>query len=88
MFGWFRKSTRDEAFVDSPMRDNWYQSSSYFLSSFALITSVAEDGSTSIARRHQARPAQRAQTRRGGSTFVAPQKPRLVVSCAHHLADA
>ena len=48
MFGWFRKSTRDEAFVDSPMRDNWYQSSSYFLSSFALITSVAEDGSTSI----------------------------------------
>jgi len=30
------------------MRDNWYQSSSFYLSSFALITSVNEDGVTSI----------------------------------------
>ena len=30
------------------MHNNWYQSSSYFLSSFALITSVSEDGVTSI----------------------------------------
>ena len=48
MLGLFRKSTRDEPFVDSPMRDNWYQSSSYYCSSFALITSVSEDGSTNI----------------------------------------
>lgn len=45
---WFRRRTDDEPFVDSPMRDNWYQASSYFVSSFALITSLAEDGSTSI----------------------------------------
>jgi flavin reductase (DIM6/NTAB) family NADH-FMN oxidoreductase RutF len=44
----FRRSTRNEPFVASPMRDNWYQSSSYYVSSFALITSVAEDGQTSI----------------------------------------
>lgn len=30
------------------MRDNWYQASSYFVSSFALITTLAEDGQTSI----------------------------------------
>ena len=35
-------------FVSSPMRDNWYQSSSYYVSSFALITTVNEDGLTSI----------------------------------------
>ena len=35
-------------FVSSPMRDNWYQSSSYYVSSFALITTVDEDGRTSI----------------------------------------
>jgi flavin reductase (DIM6/NTAB) family NADH-FMN oxidoreductase RutF len=44
----FPEDTRDEAFVDSPMRDNWYQSSSYFVSSFALISSLAPDGTTSI----------------------------------------
>ncbi len=41
-------NTYDEAFVASPMRDNWYQSSSYWPSSFALITSVDESGTTSI----------------------------------------
>jgi len=30
------------------MRDNWYQSSSYFISSFALITTVDEHGETNI----------------------------------------
>lgn len=35
-------------FVTSPMRDNWYQSSSFYGSSFALITSVNEAGVTSI----------------------------------------
>jgi flavin reductase (DIM6/NTAB) family NADH-FMN oxidoreductase RutF len=48
LFNFFRKSTRNEAFVDSPMRDNWYQASSYYLSSFALITTVNEAGVTSI----------------------------------------
>jgi flavin reductase (DIM6/NTAB) family NADH-FMN oxidoreductase RutF len=48
MFGFFRKNSRDEAFVDSPMRDNWYQSSSYYLSSFALITTLDGGGETSI----------------------------------------
>ncbi|MCC5794236.1 MAG: hypothetical protein JJT85_05805 [Chromatiales bacterium] len=37
-----------ERFVASPMRDNWYQSSSFYGSSFALITSVNEEGLTSI----------------------------------------
>ncbi len=35
-------------FVSSPMRDNWYQRSSFLGSSFALITSVSEDGQTNI----------------------------------------
>lgn len=35
-------------FVASPLRDNWYQSSSFYGSSFALITSVDEAGVTSI----------------------------------------
>ena len=39
---------QDDSFVVSPMRDNWYQSSSYYSSSFALITTVNEDGLTSI----------------------------------------
>ena len=30
------------------MHDNWYQSSAYFLSSFALITTVSETGITTI----------------------------------------
>lgn len=38
----------DEPFVVSPMRDNWYQSSAFYGSSFALITSVNEEGLTSI----------------------------------------
>jgi flavin reductase (DIM6/NTAB) family NADH-FMN oxidoreductase RutF len=37
-----------DPFVASQMRDNWYQSSSFYGSSFALITSVNEDGLTSI----------------------------------------
>jgi len=48
MFDFFRKNTDNEAFVDSPMRDNWYQASSYWMSSFALITTVNEEGVTSI----------------------------------------
>ena len=41
-------STRNEPFVVSPMRDNWYQSSSYYASSFSLITTVSEAGATTI----------------------------------------
>lgn len=37
-----------DTFVPSPLRDNWYQSSSFYGSSFALITSVDEAGITSI----------------------------------------
>lgn len=40
--------TAPDRFVPSPMRDNWYQSSSFYGSSFALITSVDEAGVTSI----------------------------------------
>lgn len=38
----------DDRFVPSPLRDNWYQSSAFYGSSFALITSVNEAGVTSI----------------------------------------
>lgn len=48
LFDRFRRSTVNEAFVNSPLRDNWYQSSSYWPSSFALITTVSEDGQTNI----------------------------------------
>ena len=44
----FGPNTIDEKFVNSPMRDNWYQASSYWPSSFSLITTVSEDGSTNI----------------------------------------
>jgi hypothetical protein len=37
-----------EPFVVSPMRDNWYQRSSYLGSTFALITTVDETGQTNI----------------------------------------
>ena len=35
-------------FVSSPIRDNWYQRSSFLGSTFALITTVSEDGQTNI----------------------------------------
>ena len=38
----------DSSFVSSPMRDNWYQRSSYLGSTFALITTVDEEGNTNI----------------------------------------
>ena len=38
----------DDDFVVSPMRDNWYQSSAFYGSGFALITSANEAGLTSI----------------------------------------
>jgi flavin reductase (DIM6/NTAB) family NADH-FMN oxidoreductase RutF len=41
-------STTPDTFVPSPPRDNWYQSSSFYGSSFALITTVAEDGLTNV----------------------------------------
>ena len=44
----FHPNTTNEPFVDSPMRDNWYQASSYWPSSFALITTVDEEGNTNI----------------------------------------
>jgi flavin reductase (DIM6/NTAB) family NADH-FMN oxidoreductase RutF len=41
-------SAPSRTFVASPMRDNWYQRSSYLGSTFALITTVSEDGQTNI----------------------------------------
>ncbi|MEE4184896.1 MAG: hypothetical protein V2J12_03900 [Gammaproteobacteria bacterium] len=41
-------SDPNDGFVSSPMRDNWYQRSSFLGSTFALITSVSEDGQTNI----------------------------------------
>ncbi|MDP6435819.1 MAG: hypothetical protein QF790_05550 [Gammaproteobacteria bacterium] len=37
-----------DSFVNSPMRDNWYQRSSFYGASFALITTVSESGQTNI----------------------------------------
>ena len=42
------KSDTTNLFVSSPMRDNWYQRSSYLGSTFALITTVDEAGQTNI----------------------------------------
>jgi flavin reductase (DIM6/NTAB) family NADH-FMN oxidoreductase RutF len=39
---------KDGHFVSSPIRDNWYQRSSFLGSHFALITTVSEDGQTNI----------------------------------------
>ena len=44
----FHPNTVNEDFRVSPMRDNWYQASSYWPSSFALITTVNETGETNI----------------------------------------
>jgi flavin reductase (DIM6/NTAB) family NADH-FMN oxidoreductase RutF len=41
-------SDLSDLFVSSPMRDNWYQRSSYLGSTFALITTVDEAGQTNI----------------------------------------
>ena len=38
----------DNSFVSSPLRDNWYQRSSYYGSTFALITTVDEEGNTNV----------------------------------------
>lgn len=48
---WFRRHPRttQERFVESPMRDNWYQASAYWPSPFALITTVSETGLTNVA---------------------------------------
>jgi len=38
----------DDSFVDVPVRDNFYQSSSFFPMPFAMITTINERGTTSI----------------------------------------
>jgi len=38
-----------DPFVASPLRDNWYQSSAFYGSSFALITSAEQSVSSSLA---------------------------------------
>jgi flavin reductase (DIM6/NTAB) family NADH-FMN oxidoreductase RutF len=43
-----RSRTDVEAFVDVPVRDNFYQSCSFFPMPFALITTINERGTTSI----------------------------------------
>jgi len=45
---WFGKSTLHERFVESPLRDNWYQARSYYPLPFGLVTTVNEHGLTSI----------------------------------------
>jgi len=45
-----RRWRRDQGpLVNVALRDNWYQASSYWPSSFALVTTVAEDGRTNVA---------------------------------------
>ena len=41
-------NTINEGFVESPLRDNWYQASAYWPSPFALITTVSDAGETNI----------------------------------------
>ncbi|NND37488.1 MAG: hypothetical protein HKN81_10190 [Gammaproteobacteria bacterium] len=43
-----KKGHRDEPFVAIPVRDNFYQSSSFFPMPFAMITTINEQGTTSI----------------------------------------
>lgn len=47
MFNWL-KNKKNEKFVDSPMRDNWYQANSYWPAPFALVTTQNENGETNI----------------------------------------
>ncbi len=44
----FSRNTFNEAFVESPLRDNWYQARSYYPLPFGLVTTVNEAGLTSI----------------------------------------
>jgi flavin reductase (DIM6/NTAB) family NADH-FMN oxidoreductase RutF len=44
----FPRKTRHEPFVESPLRDNWYQARSYYPLPFGLVTTVSEDGLTNI----------------------------------------
>ena len=49
MLGWLKKRKKyNEDFVDSPLRDNWYQANSYYPLPFALVTTVDENGQTNI----------------------------------------
>jgi flavin reductase (DIM6/NTAB) family NADH-FMN oxidoreductase RutF len=47
MFNWL-KNKKNEKFVDSAMRDNWYQANSYWPAPFALVTTQNENGETNI----------------------------------------
>lgn len=44
----FPEDTFDEPLVENPIKGNFYQSSSYYCSTFALVTTVSEDGQTNI----------------------------------------
>lgn len=44
----FARNTYHESFVESPLRDNWYQARSYYPLPFGLVTTVNEHGLTSI----------------------------------------
>lgn len=44
-----RRGPADGDWVESPLRDNWYQSSSYWASTFGLVTTVDQDGQTNVA---------------------------------------
>lgn len=44
-----RRRRSDGPWVESPLRDNWYQASSFWPSAFALVTTVDESGATNVA---------------------------------------
>jgi flavin reductase (DIM6/NTAB) family NADH-FMN oxidoreductase RutF len=49
MFKWLTKNAkRKERFVDSPIRDNWYQANSYYPLPFALVTTVDDNDNCNI----------------------------------------
>jgi len=49
MFNFFRKrNTHKEVYVSNSIRDNWYQANSYYPLPFGLVTTVNENGVTSI----------------------------------------
>ena len=49
-FSFFKRKPKafDEPFIENEMRNNWYQSNSYYPMPFGLVTTVNEEGLTSI----------------------------------------
>lgn len=82
----------NDEFVVSEMHDNWYQSSSYYVSSFSLITTVAEDGRTSIGPYQLSFPFEVVGSRRSWMVCSRPgsntdQHVRRTQKCALHFIE-